>query len=227
MDKNTLLKIENISKSYKNGDNEQIVLDKVNLQVTKGTSLAIMGSSGSGKTTLLHILALLLNADSGEYIYNGENISNWSDEKRANFRNQEIGIIVQNYALIENESVYANVNLPFNYSQKKYKRQERLEIIKSALKKVGLLEKAKAKVEILSGGEKQRVAIARALVMNPNLILADEPTGSLDTENGNNIMNLLLGLVQEGKTLIMVTHNETLADLCDQVIVLDDGEIIV
>lgn len=227
MDKNTLLKTENISKSYKNGDNEQIVLDKVNLQVTKGTSLAIMGSSGSGKTTLLHILALLLNADSGEYIYNGENISNWSDEKRANFRNQEIGIIVQNYALIENESVYANVNLPFNYSPKKYKRQERLEIIKSALKKVGLLEKAKAKVDILSGGEKQRVAIARALVMNPNLILADEPTGSLDTENGNNIMDLLLGLVKEGKTLIMVTHNENLADLCDQVIVLDDGKITV
>ena len=118
MDKNTLLKIENISKSYKNGDNDQIVLDKVNLQVNKGSSLAIMGSSGSGKTTLLHILALLLNPDSGEYIYNGENISNWSDEKRANFRNQEIGVIVQNYALIENESVYANVNLPFNYSQK-------------------------------------------------------------------------------------------------------------
>lgn len=227
MDKNTLLKIENISKSYKNGDNEQIVLDKVNLQVTKGTSLAIMGSSGSGKTTLLHILALLLNADSGKYIYNGENISKWSDEKRANFRNQEIGIIVQNYALIENESVYANVNLPFNYSPKKYKRQERLKIIKNALEKVGLLAKAKAKVEILSGGEKQRVAIARALVMNPNLILADEPTGSLDTENGDNIMDLLLGLVQEGKTLIMVTHNETLADLCDQVIVLDDGKITV
>lgn len=227
MDKNTLLKIENISKSYQNGDNEQIVLNKVNLQVTEGTSLAIMGSSGSGKTTLLHILALLLNADSGEYIYNGENISNWSDEKRANFRNQEIGIIVQNYALIENESVYANVNLPFNYSPKKYKRQERLKIIKNALEKVGLLAKAKDKVDILSGGEKQRVAIARALVMNPNLILADEPTGSLDTENGNNIMNLLLGLVQEGKTLIMVTHNENLADLCDQVIVLDDGKTTV
>ena len=227
MDKNTLLKIENISKSYKNGDNDQIVLDKVNLQVNKGSSLAIMGSSGSGKTTLLHILALLLNPDSGEYIYNGENISSWSDEKRANFRNQEIGVIVQNYALIENESVYANVNLPFNYSQKKYKRQERLEIIKNALERVGLLGKAKDKVDILSGGEKQRVAIARALVMNPNLILADEPTGSLDTENGNNIMNLLLSLVQEGKTLIMVTHNETLADLCDQVIVLDDGKIIV
>ena len=134
---------------------------------------------------------------------------------------------MQNYALIENESVYANVNLPFNYSPKKYKRQERLKIIKNALEKVGLLAKAKAKVEILSGGEKQRVAIARALVMNPNLILADEPTGSLDTENGDNIMDLLLGLVQEGKTLIMVTHNETLADLCDQVIVLDDGKITV
>ncbi len=226
MDKNILVKIEDINKTYKNGERSQSVLNNVSLQIGQGTSLAIMGASGSGKTTLLHILALLLKPDSGKYIYNGENISDWTDEQQAIFRNQEIGIIVQNFALIENESVYANVNLPFNYTHKKIKRKDRLNTIKETLQKVGMLDKMKEKVEVLSGGEKQRVAIARALVMNPNLILADEPTGALDTENSNNIMNILLGLVKDGKTLIMVTHNEELASLCEQVIILDDGEVI-
>ena len=226
MEKELILKLENISKIYKNGDKEFKALDGISLSVEAGSSLAIMGASGSGKTTLLHILALLLDVDSGTYLYKGENISEWSDKGKARFRNQEIGIIVQNFALIEDESAYNNVNLPFRYSKKKLSWKQRIQKVKSSLEKFGLAEKAKQKVEVFSGGEKQRVAIARALVMDPELILADEPTGALDSENGEKIINILLELVKEGKTLIMVTHNEDLAKRCDRVIFLNDGKMV-
>lgn len=182
----------------------------------------IMGKSGSGKTTLLNVLAFLDKFDTGSYFFNYENVSNLNENQRSVFRNKYIGFIFQQFNLIETLNIYQNVELPLIYDGK-LNKSERENIVKEKLKQVGLLDKIKSLPLQLSGGQQQRVAIARSLVNNPKLIFADEPTGALDSETSDDIMSLLKDLNNQGKTIIMVTHDSDLIKYATKVIRLKDG----
>ena len=185
----------------------------------------IMGKSGSGKTTLLNILGFLDKFDEGEYIFNNKDVTRLNESERSNFRNLNIGFIFQQFNLINTLNIYQNVELPMIYNNK-YSKQEKREQIENNLSIVGLLDKMNQKPLQLSGGQQQRVAIARALVNNPEIIFADEPTGSLDSDTGIEIMELLKELNKQGKTIIMVTHDEDLTKYASKVIKLKDGLIM-
>ncbi|MCC0784159.1 ABC transporter ATP-binding protein [Clostridioides sp. ES-S-0108-01] len=217
-----LIKLENIQKYYKVGKDELHVLKSLNLEIESGEFVMIMGKSGSGKTTLLNILGFLDVFDEGRYIFDGTNVTNLSENERSIFRNLNIGFVFQQFNLIETLNVYQNVELPLIYN-KTLKKSDREEIVKDKLDSVGLLDKLKQKPLQLSGGQQQRVAIARCLANDPQIIFADEPTGALDSETSREIMELLTKLNKQGKTIIMVTHDQDLTKYATKVIRLKDG----
>ncbi|MEG2788641.1 MAG: ABC transporter ATP-binding protein [Romboutsia sp.] len=217
-----IIKLENIQKYYKVGKEKFQVLKSLNLDIEAGEFVMIMGKSGSGKTTLLNVLGFLDKFDDGDYIFDGENVTNLNENQRSTFRNKNIGFVFQQFNLIETLNVYQNVELPLIYDAS-LKKSEREEIVKEKLESVGLLDKIKQPPLQLSGGQQQRIAIARSLVNNPQLIFADEPTGALDSETSEEIMKLLKGLNNQGKTIIMVTHDPDLVKYATKVVRLKDG----
>lgn len=220
-----IVELKNINKFYKIGKEKAHILKSINLNIKKGEFVMIMGKSGSGKTTLLNILGFLDKFDEGEYIFNNQDVTRLNESERSNFRNLNIGFIFQQFNLINTLNIYQNVELPMIYNNK-YSKQEKKEQIENNLSIVGLLDKIKQKPVQLSGGQQQRVAIARALVNDPEIIFADEPTGSLDSDTGIEIMELLKELNKQGKTIIMVTHDEDLTKYASKVIKLKDGLIM-
>lgn len=221
--KQELISLKNIVKSYKNGDQELQVLKGINLEVYEGEFVAIMGPSGSGKSTLMNIIGLLDRPTSGDYSLNGKKVETLSDRHLASVRNKEIGFVFQQFFLLSKMNALQNVELPLIYAGVSVSKRRQL--AKQYLEKVELEKRMKHLPSELSGGQKQRVAIARALVNNPSIILADEPTGALDTKTGEQIMALLTALNREGKTIIMVTHEPDIADYATRKIVIRDGEI--
>ena len=218
----SLIKLSNLQKYYKVGKDKLHVLKSINLDIKKGEFIMIMGKSGSGKTTLLNILGILDRFDEGSYEFSQENINKLNENQRSQFRNKHIGFIFQQFNLIETLNIYKNVELPLIYDNKLNKKERDL-IIKEKLELVGLLDKINAMPLHLSGGQQQRVAIARALVNNPEVIFADEPTGALDSETATAIMEMLKILNEQGKTIIMVTHDSDLVKYATRVVKLKDG----
>ncbi|MCK3903932.1 ABC transporter ATP-binding protein [Streptococcus suis] len=221
--KNQLIRLTNINKSYKNGDQELRVLKDIDLEVEEGEFLAIMGPSGSGKSTLMNIIGLLDRSTTGNYWLEGEEVSQLSEKKLASVRNDQIGFVFQQFFLLSKLNALQNVELPLIYAR--VPANQRKKLAKRYLEKVELAERMTHLPSELSGGQKQRVAIARALVNTPAIILADEPTGALDTKTGEQIMELLTELNNEGKTIIMVTHEPEIAAYAKRKIVLRDGII--
>jgi putative ABC transport system ATP-binding protein len=219
-----MLDIKNLNKSYKMGDSSLHVLKGINLFAKSGEMVAIMGSSGSGKSTLLNIIGILDEADSGDYVLDGVEIKDLNEKKAAKYRNQFLGFVFQSFNLINYKNAMENVALPLYYQG--LKRKERQEKAMFHLEKVGLTEWAKHLPSELSGGQKQRVAIARALASEPKLLLADEPTGALDSATSHDIMQFLQQLNDEGKTILLVTHEEDIAKMCKRIVRLRDGVII-
>ena len=219
-----MLDIKNLNKSYQMGDSSLHVLKGIDLFAKSGEMVAIMGSSGSGKSTLLNIIGILDEADSGDYVLDGVEIKDLNEKKAANYRNQFLGFVFQSFNLINYKTAMENVALPLYYQG--LKRKERQEKAMFHLEKVGLAEWAKHLPSELSGGQKQRVAIARALASEPKLLLADEPTGALDTATSHDIMQFLQQLNDEGKTILLVTHEEDIAKMCKRIVRLRDGVII-
>lgn len=221
----SIIELKDLKKAYKVGDKSLEVLKGINFTIDKGDFLMIMGKSGSGKTTLLNILGMLDSFDSGKYLFNGTDIGELSENECSKFRNKNIGFIFQQFNLIESLNICQNVELPLLYGGKTSK-SERREKVKEYLRIIGLEEKIDQKPTALSGGQQQRIAIARALINEPNIILADEPTGALDSQTGIDIMNVLKSLNNEGKTIIMVTHDDELKSYANKVIYVRDGEVV-
>lgn len=219
-----MLKIQKLHKSYPIGDSSLHVLKGIDLSVEKGEMVAIMGSSGSGKSTLLNIIGMLDEADEGDYFLDEVPIKNLTEKKAAVYRNKFLGFIFQSFNLINYKNALENVALPLYYQG--LKRKKRQEKAKFHLKKVGLLDWATHLPSELSGGQKQRVAIARALASEPKLLLADEPTGALDTTTSYDIMTFLQQLNDEGKTILIVTHEQDIANMCKRIVRLKDGVIM-
>lgn len=220
-----MLKIENLTKTYNyKKSNAFTALKDVSLEVEDGEMLAIIGKSGAGKSTLLHIIGCIDKFEKGSYIIDGTDVHSLSDNKLAKIRNEKVGIVMQDFALIDEYSVIENVMIPLNFSKKKLGKPK--ELAMKALERVGLANLAKKPVSKLSGGQKQRVAIARAIVNDPSFILADEPTGALDTKTSSEIMDLFTELNKSGKTVIIITHDLTVADKCKRKVEISDGRII-
>ena len=218
-----MLKLKDIHKSYQQGSQEFPILKGIDLHVKEGDFLAIMGPSGSGKSTLMNIIGCLDKASSGTYHIEGIDVSELSDNQLSDLRNQKIGFVFQNFNLMPKLTACQNVELPLTYMKipKKERRERALEM----LRLVGLEERSDFKPMELSGGQKQRVAIARALVTNPSFILGDEPTGALDTKTSVQIMDLFKQFNDEGKTIVIITHEPEVAQLCKQTVILRDGNI--
>ena len=218
-----LIDLSGINKSYRNGDQELQVLKNINLQVEEGEFLAIMGPSGSGKSTLMNIIGMLDRPSSGTYHLDGKEVACLGEKKLAKVRNQEIGFVFQQFFLLSKLNALQNVELPLIYAG--VSQSKRKALAEQYLEKVELGTRMHHLPSELSGGQKQRVAIARALVNRPSIILADEPTGALDTKTGEQIMELLTELNKEGKTIIMVTHEPEIAAYAKRQIVIRDGVI--
>lgn len=218
-----LIDLSGINKSYRNGDQELQVLKNINLQVEEGEFLAIMGPSGSGKSTLMNIIGMLDRPSSGTYHLDGKEVACLGEKKSAKVRNQEIGFVFQQFFLLSKLNALQNVELPLIYAG--VSQSKRKALAEQYLEKVELETRMHHLPSELSGGQKQRVAIARALVNRPSIILADEPTGALDTKTGEQIMELLTELNKEGKTIIMVTHEPEIAAYAKRQIVIRDGVI--
>ena len=219
-----MIEIKDLHKSYKMGSNVLHVLKGINFSVEEGELVAIMGSSGSGKSTLLNILGMLDLLDSGTYTLDGVPIVNLNETKAAKYRNKFLGFVFQSFNLINYKSALENVALPLYYQQ--IPRKEREEVAMQYLKKVGLSEWATHLPSELSGGQKQRVAIARALAAQPKVLLADEPTGALDSTTSYEVMQLIQEINDEGKTILVVTHEPDIANMCKRIVQLKDGVII-
>ena len=221
-----ILKVKDLVKFYYDGDKRLNVLNGLNIEIKTGEILGVSGPSGSGKSTLLHLIGALDKPNSGEIIFNGKNINNFSEKISAKWRNKKIGFIFQFYNLLPEFNVLENIFLPLMIYGNKPSRKKIEEKAFDLLESVHLENKAKSKTSELSGGEQQRVAIARALINDPELILADEPTGSLDKENSDYILNMIKGLNEnKKKTFIIVTHNESLAKKLSRWVYLEDGVI--
>ncbi len=219
-----MIEIKDLHKSYKMGNNSLHVLKGINFQVKEGELVSIMGSSGSGKSTLLNILGILDEADSGEYVLDGVKIKNLTETTASRYRNKFLGFIFQSFNLINYKNALDNVALPLYYQGKK--RRERNEISMHYLEKVGLAPWAHHLPNELSGGQKQRVAIARALASDPKVLLADEPTGALDSTTSREVMALIQQINDEGKTILIVTHENDIAHMTKRIVNLKDGIIV-
>ena len=218
-----MLKLKEIHKSYQQGSQEFPILKGIDLHVEEGDFLAIMGPSGSGKSTLMNIIGCLDKANAGTYHIEGTDVSNLSDNQLSDLRNQKIGFVFQNFNLMPKLTACQNVELPLTYM--KIPKKERRERAMEMLCLVGLEERSEFKPMELSGGQKQRVAIARALVTNPSFILGDEPTGALDTKTSVQIMDLFKQFNEAGKTIVIITHEPEVAQMCKKTVVLRDGNI--
>lgn len=221
-----MIEISQLNKYYKVGKGKMHALKDIDLTVNDGESLAIQGKSGAGKSTLMHIIGLLDSYDSGSLKIDGQEIKDLSDGKLAKIRNEKIGFVLQDFSLLDKKSVIMNVMLPL-YFNRKYTFSKMNKLALEALERVGIADQAKKKANQLSGGQRQRVAIARAIISNPQIILADEPTGALDSETSVEIMSLLKELNEKkGITLIVITHDDSVADYCKRKIIIKDGSII-
>ncbi|MBD5281058.1 MAG: ABC transporter ATP-binding protein [Bacteroides sp.] len=219
-----MIQIENLTKTFRTDEVETLALRGITLNVEKGEFVGIMGPSGCGKSTLLNILGLLDNPTAGKYLLNGEDVTGLKEKNRTAFRKGKIGFVFQNFNLIDELSIEENVELPLKYLN--IKPSERKERVKEALTRMNILHRAKHFPQQLSGGQQQRAAIARAVVSKPDLILADEPTGNLDSTNGKEVMELLTELNREGATIVMVTHSQHDAAYTHRVINLFDGKVV-
>ena len=218
-----LIEAKDLRKIYDNEGVETVALDDVSININKGDFVAIMGPSGSGKSTLLHIMGLLDKQTSGTYEFNGKSIDQYGEEEIAKVRNEEVGFVFQAFNLLPRTTALENVQLPLMYSDVSEADWE--EKAKAAIEAVGLSHRIYHGSAKLSGGEKQRVAIARALVNKPDIIFADEPTGNLDSKSGHDIMEIIAGLNKQGKTIVLVTHEDGIAGYAKRVIHMRDGKI--
>ena len=218
-----LISLKNICRSYRNGEQKLQVLKNINLEISEGEFVAIMGPSGSGKSTLMNTIGMLDTPTSGEYYLEGQEVARLGEKQLAQVRNQQIGFVFQQFFLLSKMDAVQNVELPLIYAG--VPAVQRRKLAEEYLSKVELTDRIHHLPSELSGGQKQRVAIARALVNNPSIILADEPTGALDTKTGSQIMELLVELNEEGKTIIMVTHEPEIAAYAKRQIVIRDGVI--
>ena len=223
-DSRTLIELEEIRKVYDSGENAVEALRGVSLTIDKGEFAAIIGPSGSGKSTLMHILGCLDSPSSGKYWLDGEDVAEMSGKELARIRNQKVGFVFQTFNLLPRATILKNVELPLVYAG--ISRAERRERALAALDRVGLMQRAKPRPNELSGGQRQRVAVARALINNPSLILADEPTGNLDTKTGSEIMGMFEELASKGETIVIVTHDPALAARTHRRIRIVDGQIM-
>ena len=219
-----MIKTNNLQKIFRTEEVETWALAEVNIEISKGEFVAVMGPSGCGKSTLLNILGLLDNPTSGEYYLNGKEVSKLKENQRTNLRKGVIGFVFQSFNLIEELNVYENIELPLLYM--KMPAADRKKKVKEAMERMAISHREKHFPQQLSGGQQQRVAIARAVVANPDLILADEPTGNLDSKNGAEVMNLLTELNREGTTIVMVTHSMHDAGYAGRTINLFDGRVV-
>ena len=219
-----MITLTNLEKIYRTKEIETVALENVNLTVNKGEFLSIMGPSGCGKSTLLNIIGLLDNPTDGKYYFDGEEVGHLKEKQRTQVRKGNIGFVFQSFNLIDELNVFENVELPLTYL--KVKASERKQMVNDILKRMNISHRANHFPQQLSGGQQQRVAIARAVVSNPKIILADEPTGNLDSKNGAEVMNLLTELNKEGTTIIMVTHSQHDASFAHRTVHLFDGSIV-
>ncbi|WCL53989.1 ABC transporter ATP-binding protein [Gimibacter soli] len=219
-----MLKMHNLSKIYRTDEVETIALNNVNIEINSGEFVAIMGPSGCGKSTLLNIVGMLDNPSEGEYVFLGEDVARYSEAKLANIRKRHIGFIFQSFNLIDELTVAENIELALLYHD--IAASERRDRVAAVMDKVGIAHRAKHMPSQLSGGQQQRVAVARAVVGNQSMILADEPTGNLDSAHGQEVMEMLQGLNEEGTTIVMVTHSPAHADYARRTINLFDGQVV-
>ncbi|MCH8868033.1 MAG: ABC transporter ATP-binding protein [Proteobacteria bacterium] len=219
-----MIELHNLSKVYRTSDVETTALNNINLEISEGEFIAIMGPSGCGKSTLLNILGMLDTPNSGSYKFLGDDVAKRSERELAIVRKQNIGFIFQSFNLIDELTVAENVELPLLYQ--KMPAKDRAERVQQVLERVNIAHRADHRPQQLSGGQQQRVAVARAVVTNPNLILADEPTGNLDTTNGEEVLNLLGQLNSDGTTIVMVTHDQGHADHASRVVHMLDGRVL-
>jgi len=219
-----MIKITDLQKFYRTEEVETIALNKLSLEIKQGEFVAVMGPSGCGKSTLLNILGLLDDPQGGSYLFNGIEVADFNERKRSELRKHNIGFVFQSFNLIDELSVFENVELPLIYT--KVKAGERKKRVEDVLDKMQIMHRRNHFPQQLSGGQQQRVAVARALVNNPKLILADEPTGNLDSSNGNDVMQLLTQLNDQGATIIMVTHSEHDARYSHRIVRLLDGQVV-
>ena len=219
-----MITLKDIRKSFTNGEETIVALNDVSLSIQENEFVAFMGSSGSGKSTMMNILGCLDTPDSGEYLLNGNAVNQLTDEALSKIRNEHIGFIFQTFHLLPKLDAIGNVKLPLRYSD--VSEEEATQRAEALLEKVGLGHRMHHRPFEMSGGQRQRVAIARALINRPTMILADEPTGILDSKTSDDIMALLTELHQQGQTIVMVTHEENIADFAQKVITMKDGQII-
>jgi putative ABC transport system ATP-binding protein len=219
-----MIKIRNLNKFYRIGSEQFHALKNIDLEINTGEMVAIQGRSGAGKSTLLNIIGCLDNYNSGAYKFNNIEIRELNDSKLAKFRNQYIGFVLQDFSLLNQKSVLFNTSLPLYFNKTPYSKIKKSAT--EALDSVGILDQIKKKANQLSGGQRQRVAIARAIINNTPVILADEPTGNLDSTTADEIINIFKRLNSEGKTIIIVTHDDYIASFCNRIITINDGKII-